>query len=178
MSYLDEWNAMPAQQAEAAILPCCASRRWAAALVVRRPLATLPELLAASDTAWWGLNESDWDEAFAVHPRLGERHAQAATAHSLAWSRGEQAAIGTEEALHREIAENNRAYEERFGRVFLLRAEGRTATEVIAIQQHRLRNTAEAELREAAEQQREIAHLRLRRWLMECEQQHTGARNA
>lgn len=175
MSYLDQWNAMPAEEAAAAVLPCCASRAWAAGLVKRRPLATVPELLAASDSAWWSVSAADWDAAFAAHPRLGERQAVAASPQSLLWSRSEQSAIETEEVLRSHIAENNRVYEERFGRVFLLRAAGRSAAEVVAIQEQRLRNTAEAELQEAAEQQREIAHLRLQRWLGEHESAALGA---
>ncbi len=169
MSYLEQWNGMPAEDASAAVLPCCASRAWAAALVARRPLETLPELLAASDSAWWSLSPQDWSEAFAAHPRLGEQHAAAALSQAIAWSEQEQASLKAEEEMRARILENNRAYEERFGRVFLLRAAGRTATEVLAIQQKRLRNTAEAELREAAEQQREITHSRLQRWLRDSE---------
>ena len=175
MSYLAQWNAMAAYDAAAAILPCCASRAWAAALVTRRPLATLPELLAASDSAWWSLSAEDWTEAFSGHPRLGEQHALTATSQSLTWSRSEQSGLQPDAGLYAQIAENNRAYEQRFGRVFLLRAAGRSAAEVLAIQQRRLHNTPEAELDESAEQQREITHLRLQRWLREHETAADGA---
>ena len=178
MSYLLHWNAMLPADAAAAIMPCCASRAWAAALAARRPLATLPELLAASDSAWWSLTPEDWDEAFAAHPRLGEQHAAAASAKSLAWSSNEQATLDPDGSLREQIAENNHVYEERFGRVFLLRAAGRSAAEVLAIQQRRLHNTPEAELQEAAEQQREITHGRLQRWLLEHEDTASGARAA
>ncbi len=164
---LERWNKADAEEAAATVLPCCGSRAWAADLAARRPLGTLPELLAASDSAWWSLAEQDWMEAFATHPALGERHAQAATPQSLQWSSREQAALAEDEALRVHIAENNRVYQQRFGRVFLLRAAGRAASEVLALQQRRLRNTPEAELQESAEQQREITHLRLQRWLEE-----------
>ncbi len=178
MSYLLQWNAMNPADAAAAILPCCASRAWASALVARRPLATLPELLAASDSAWWSLSPEDWGEAFGAHPRLGEQLAAAASAKSLAWSGSEQATLNLDRGLREQIAENNRVYEQRFGRVFLLRAAGRSAAEVLDIQQRRLHNTPEAELHEAAEQQREITHGRLRRWLREHENTADGARAA
>lgn len=170
MTALDRWNALNADEAAAAVLPCCGSRAWAAGLARKRPLSTLPELLAGSDSAWWSLPPEDWQEAFATHPALGEQHA-AATAQSLAWSQGEQSRLAVGEASLRErIAANNRAYQERFGRVFLLRAAGRSAAEILAIQQQRLHNTPEAELQESAEQQREITHLRLQRWLQEQEE--------
>ncbi len=161
---------MSQTEAAEAILPCNGSRAWAAALAVRRPLGSLPELLAASDAAWWGRGEADWDEAFRSHPRIGERHAEGqATRISLQWSEAEQGALAAERNLHSRIAEGNRAYEEKFGRVFLVRAAGRTAAEILTLLESRLLNTPEAEVHEAAEQQRQITQLRLQRWLAEGE---------
>ena len=170
MSFLAEWNAMDAEQAAEAVLGCCGSRAWAAGLAARRPLGSLPELLAASDSAWWSLPPGDWGEAFASHPRIGERHAAGpATVASLRWSEGEQSAVMSEAEVLQLLADGNRAYEATFGRVFLVRAAGRSAGEILALLRRRLHNTAEAELQEAAEQQREITHLRLQRWLSEKE---------
>lgn len=172
MSYLDEWNALPADAAADAVLPCCGSRAWATGLAARRPLGTLPELLAASDSAWWSLPEEAWHEAFATHPRIGERHASSsASSTSSQWSAAEQGLIlNTIEPSETErLLAGNRAYEEHFGRVFLIRAAGRSTAEILAILDRRLRNTSEAELQESAEQQREITHLRLQRWLTEHE---------
>ncbi len=178
MSFLERWNGRTAEAAAEAILPCCGSRAWAAGLAQRRPLASLPELLAASDSAWWSLPVADWEEAFASHPRIGERHAAGAvTLASLRWSEAEQdaALTATPVELEQRIAAGNRTYEARFGRVFLVRAAGRGATEILAILERRLQQTAEAELQEAAEQQREITHVRLQRWLAEHEAQEQHA---
>ncbi len=172
MSFLDRWNTMPADAAAAAVLPCCGSHAWAAALVSRRPLGSLPELLAAGDSAWWALSPADWDEAFQSHPRIGERHAAGpATEASLRWSEVEQGAAltATPAEIEQQIAEGNRTYEAKFGRVFLVRAAGRDAADILGILQRRMDRTTEDELREAAEQQREITHLRLQRWLAEHE---------
>ncbi len=172
MSFLARWNAMTAGDAATAVLPCCGSRAWAAGLAARRPLGSLPELLAASDTAWWSLREDDWQEAFAAHPRIGERHATGpATVDSLRWSEAEQgiSTTATSADIKQQIAAANLEYEAKFGRVFLVRAMGCSAAEILAMLQRRLQNTAEAELQEAAEQQREITHLRLQRWLSEHE---------
>ena len=65
----------------------------------------------------------------------------------------------------RELEHGNREYETRFGRVFLLCATGKSAAEMLEILKRRLGNDAEAELREAVEQQRQITQLRLRKWL-------------
>ncbi len=171
MSYLDHWNAIPAERAAEEILPCCGSRAWARSLVGRRPLSTLPELLAASDAAWWSLCEGDWQEAFDTHPRIGERQAAGPAAPlSLAWSADEQGSLHQPGvAVTARLAEGNRAYEERFGRTFIVCATGRSASEMLAILELRMRNTREAELQEAAEQQREITHIRLQKWLAERE---------
>ena len=60
------------------------------------------------------------------------------------------------------IAAGNAAYEERFGRVFLIRAAGRSPEEMLAELERRLGNDDETEAREAIEQLRQIALLRLR----------------
>ncbi len=163
---LTRWNSLDADAAASEILPCCGSRAWANAVAAHRPFATPGELFAASDSVWLALDESAWREAFASHPRIGQQHAAAATAQSLAWSSEEQrAAAGPDAAARLALAEGNRQYEERFGRIFIVCAAGRSATEILAILQRRMHNTAAAEMLEAAEQQRQITQLRLRRWL-------------
>ena len=59
------------------------------------------------------------------------------------------------------IEEKNRQYESRFGHVFLVNATGRSAVEMLDELTRRLDNDAEAELAEAAEQQRQITRIRL-----------------
>ncbi len=170
MSYLDEWNAMEAPAAAQAVLPCCGSEAWADGLAARRPLGSLPELLAASDTAWWSLTEEDWREAFDSHPRIGEQHPQGTSSETgKRWSSAEQSGLDSEHDVTARIAQGNRAYEERFDRIFLIRAAGRSAEQMLEELRRRIGNTPEAELRESAEQQREITHLRLQRWLAEHE---------
>jgi len=46
-------------------------------------------------------------------------------------------------------------------------ATGKSAAEILEILRRRLTNDAETELREAAEQQRQITQIRLRKWLQE-----------
>lgn len=167
MSFIEQWNTMHASDAAFDVLSCCGSHAWADALVARRPLSTLPELLAASDTAWWSLSEQDWREAFDSHPRIGERHAHGeATAAALEWSSSEQGtAMTAADTAKAKLAEGNRAYEAQFGRTFIVCASGKSAEDILLILQRRMHNTAEAELHKAAEQQREITHIRLRKWL-------------
>jgi 2-oxo-4-hydroxy-4-carboxy-5-ureidoimidazoline decarboxylase len=106
-------------------------------------------------------------EAFRSHPRIGESHSPSATpARSGAWSGEEQQKIGmAAEDVKLALAEGNRAYEQRFHCIFIVCATGKSASEILEILQRRLRNDDETELHEAAEQQRQIAHLRLKKWL-------------
>jgi 2-oxo-4-hydroxy-4-carboxy-5-ureidoimidazoline decarboxylase len=163
---LARWNALDAESAAREILPCCGSRAWATAAAAQRPFADAARLLTASDQIWAALPEPDWREAFDSHPRIGQQHARAATAESLAWSSDEQrAAVSKDDAVKLALAEGNRQYEERFGRIFIVCASGRSAAEILAILNARMQNIAADELLEAAEQQRQITQLRLRRWL-------------
>jgi 2-oxo-4-hydroxy-4-carboxy-5-ureidoimidazoline decarboxylase len=163
---LARWNALDAEAAARDILPCCGSRGWAQALAARRPFAGAEELFDASDAVWASLAEDDWREAFDSHPRIGQQHARAATAESLAWSSEEQrSAMSDEDAIKLALADGNRQYEGRFGRIFIVCASGKSAAEMLAILKVRMHNDAATEILEAAEQQRQITQLRLRRWL-------------
>lgn len=163
---LARWNALDAAEAAREVLPCCGSRVWAESLANHRPFATADELFASSDAIWWALVERDWREAFDSHPRIGQQHAKSATAESLNWSSEEQhAAMALDEAVKAALAEGNRLYEERFGRIFIVCASGRSAAEILEILERRMQNPPDVELQEAAEQQRQITQLRLRRWL-------------
>jgi allantoicase len=148
-------NAKTPEVFEERVLPCCGSRAWAAGLREKRPFANFEGLLQSSDDVWAGLSAEDRLEAFAAHPRIGERRGSA-------WSAGEQAgATAAGEGVLRALEESNRAYEERFGHVFLINATSRSADEMLEALRRRLGNDAETELAEASEQQRQIARLRL-----------------
>lgn len=146
--------------AEAALRACCASRAWVAAMAARRPFGSPAALLAAAEEAADRLGPDDWHEAVAAHPRIGER--------AGGWSAREQAQAAAADAPTLQVlAEGNRRYEERFGHVFLIRAAGRSAEEILAALRERLANDPDTELRVAAEQQREITRLRLEALLRE-----------
>lgn len=150
-------NELSPDAVERELRRCCGSGRWAREMAARRPFASDAALYAAADEVWWDLEPDDWREAFAAHPRIGERDGGA-------WSAEEQA--GMNEASRRledEIREGNRAYEAKFGHVFLICATGLTAAEMAAALDRRLDNDPEAELRIAAAEQAKITKLRLRK---------------
>ncbi len=169
---LAAWNTASESSALDAMIGCCGSKRWAAAMVALRPIAGVEELSEAADRVWSTMQEPDWLEAFACHPRIGERKPALALAHAAAqsadWSRQEQSSAGpANESVLAELAEGNHLYEQRFGFTYIVCATGKSAEEMLAILKRRLKSNREAELREAAEQQRQIMQIRLGKWLVE-----------
>lgn len=161
------WNALPRREASQQILPCCGSRVWAVNLAVARPLLHESALLDASDRVWQSLAADDWLEAFRSHPRIGESRPETATgARSSAWSVQEQRQVATSAGgLRLALAEANRLYEQRYGRIFIVCATGKSAAEILEILRRRLQNDDATELRVAAEEQRQIIRIRLKKWL-------------
>lgn len=152
-------NSLPMPAARAALGRCCGARRWVEAMVAARPFASDAELLAAAERVWWGLGRTDWLEAFAAHPRIGDRGRGGALTD---WARREQAgADGAAGATLAALAQGNLTYEGRFGHVFLISATGKTADEMLGALRGRLANDPATELRVAAGEQAKITRLRL-----------------
>lgn len=164
---LTRWNALHAETATAEILPCCGSRNWANSLATERPFDDLSALLRASDRIWRELPEADWLEAFRSHPRIGESRSHTpASAQSQKWSAQEQSrSADGSETVKQALAAGIQEYERKFGRIFIICATGKSAAEILQNLQRRLQNDQATELQEAAEQQREIIHIRLEKWL-------------
>ncbi|MEV0454014.1 2-oxo-4-hydroxy-4-carboxy-5-ureidoimidazoline decarboxylase [Catellatospora methionotrophica] len=139
-----EFNALPAPDAVRELLACNASSAWARAVAAGRPYADLGELREVAAGAVGALTWPDVREALDAHPRIGER--AVGDGREAAWSRREQSgAASADERTAAELVEANRAYEDRFGHVFLIFASGRTADEMLASARQRLRNDEAAE---------------------------------
>jgi len=129
----------------------------------RRPFANTGRLLAAAHEAWADLTQTDWLEAFSHHPKIGDRASLArrfpGTAHlsSREQSGVDAAAADVLDAL----AEGNRAYEDKFGYIFIVCATGRSAAEMLEMLRARLGNDPAEEIRIAAGEQAKITELRL-----------------
>lgn len=129
---------------------------WADALVAHRPYASVAALTARAITeaASWGAAELD--AALAHHPRIGERATDASSAR-------EQSSMRTAaQDVAARIAAGNAEYEQRFGRVFLVRAAGRTPEELLGELDRRLGNDPADETAEAAAALADIAVHRIR----------------
>lgn len=161
---LDRLNRADRQAAARELRACCASDAWVESMVGRRPFRDTDHLLTAASDAWWVLGEEDWLQAFAAHPRIGER--PVGDDRHAAWSRREQA--GMEAADHATVtalSEANQEYERRFGFGFLVCAAGLEAADLLATLRSRLDRDPDEEFLTAAGEQEKITALRLRRLL-------------
>lgn len=157
---IEEFNALDDGEARAALLACVAIDEWAERLVAARPYGSPTALVddARALAAAWSPQQIE--AALADHPRIGERPRGEGA--SSAHSRREQAGVDAGDAeLARRLAEGNARYEERFGRIYLVRAKGRSGAELLALLEQRLANDPATELEVTREQLAEIALLRL-----------------
>ena len=160
-------NSLTAEEAAKELWQCCGSRRWAELMSNDRPYSTLAALLTHADLIWCTLTPSDWLEAFRSHPKIGEKKPRdKVSAQSQQWSGQEQAGVSSApQATVDSLAELNRAYEKKFGFIFIICATGKTSEEMLAALKERLQNDSDNELRLAATEQAKITALRLKKLL-------------
>jgi 2-oxo-4-hydroxy-4-carboxy-5-ureidoimidazoline decarboxylase len=158
---LDEFNAEPADHAAEALRACNAAPAFAAAVLARRPYPDAATLVAAAEEVARALPWPEVAAALAAHPRIGDRVAGSSA--EAAASRREQGAMRTaDDDVRAALVEGNRAYEQRFGHVFLIRAAGRSPEEMLAELRRRLANDEAAERAEVTEQLAQITGLRVK----------------
>ncbi|WP_406233809.1 2-oxo-4-hydroxy-4-carboxy-5-ureidoimidazoline decarboxylase [Nocardia sp. NBC_01009] len=156
---LAPFNALPETDAVAALLDCCSAPGWARAVASGRPYATVEVLLETADTVLAELSESEIDRALDGHPRIGDRPDTAASAR-------EQAAVATAaDSIRAALAEGNRAYEQRFGHIYLVCATGKSGAELLELLHARLGNDPQTERRVMRTELAKINRIRLRRLL-------------
>ncbi len=152
---LNELNRLSVISAAAEFLRCCGSKRWAKLMTKARPFVSHDVLSATAERLWWSLDAADWLEAFAAHPRIGDRP-------TSAWSAEEQStAASPADDVRGRLVRGNQQYELTFGYTFLVCATGQSAVELLAVLERRLDGRPADELQVAAAEQRKITSLRL-----------------
>jgi 2-oxo-4-hydroxy-4-carboxy-5-ureidoimidazoline decarboxylase len=160
MDAVEVVNSLPAERLAEDLLACCAAPAWGVAIISKRPFPDRAAVLAAADTAARALSWADVLVGLSAHPRIGER--AAGDSPEAAWSRREQAASASaDDATRQALIEANRAYEERFGHVFLIFASGRRQAEILAAARERLAHDEAAERTVVTDELRKIALRRL-----------------
>lgn len=158
---LHDLNTLPKQQLTEELSKCCGSRAWVDKMLPFFPADDLVELLEDAEEQWWKCSEQDWKEAFAQHPKIGDREVLRQKFAS-GMEKKEQAGMDqASQAMLDSFADANRRYEEKFGYIFIVCATGRSAGEMLGDLQTRLQNSPEVEIEIAADEQNKITKLRL-----------------
>jgi len=164
---LEKLNALTVEQATHTFMQCCTASTWVNAMVAARPYNDMRQLTKQADSAWQELAEVDYLEAFEGHPQIGNvATLRAKYANTKALASGEQSFVNeASEQVLLDLAKGNADYLEKFGFIFIVCATGKSAAQMLALLLTRLPNDKNAELVNAAEEQRKIFHLRLEKLL-------------
>jgi 2-oxo-4-hydroxy-4-carboxy-5-ureidoimidazoline decarboxylase len=156
---LSTFNALTGSLCATLLRECLAVDWWGQAVCAGRPYGDVTSLVEAAQFVGRRLGPDDVATALSRHPRIGERPRGGSA--SAQHSRTEQAGVSAD--LAERLADANRRYEQRFGRVFLIRAAGRTGEQILTELEARLANDDRTELDVIARELVEIAVLRLQR---------------
>ena len=158
-----DFNRLSDEEARALLANCCGASRWVRGMLAGRPFAGRAELLARADREWRDSGPEDWEEAFSHHPRIGESRTEAPAGEAARrWSAVEQGGVTAADAGARHaLAQANREYEQRFGRIYIVCASGRGPEELLRDLRGRMANSPAEELRIAAAEQGSITRQRL-----------------
>ncbi|MFC9649380.1 2-oxo-4-hydroxy-4-carboxy-5-ureidoimidazoline decarboxylase [Streptomyces sp. NPDC056937] len=151
MNGLRRFNALPPGIAEAALLACCGSRRWAQRMAAHRPYHDVDSLLAAADEASYDLSHADLAEALAAEASSGPPHSAPAAARTA-------------------LRAAHAAYESSFGHAFVISLDEHRPEEyldqVLAGIRARLAHEPDHERSVSADELRRLARGRLARLLV------------
>lgn len=164
---LTEFNHLTTDQRKAELRKCCGAEAWTEGMCLCFPFASKETLLAKADEIWNGLTESDWLQAFAHHPKIGDLESlKKKFASTAGFAANEQASVRQASPQTLEaLAKGNDEYEHKFSYIFIVCATGKSAEEMLDMLISRLPNSKEEEIRLAAGEQAKITKLRLEKLL-------------
>jgi len=164
---LEQLNRAAEETAQSAFTNCCGSQIWARMMTEARPFASVTALIKQAEEIWLNLDPQDWLEAFAAHPKIGAQKAVLQqSAQSAEWSNAEQSGTQTAaDSLRTELKKANRLYEEKFGFIFIVCATRKSTEEMLDLCRRRLNNDADSEISIAADEQKKITEIRLKKLL-------------
>ena len=151
-------NSLFEEAARGFFFTTCVAKSWVEEMVAGRPFHSTEAVLRRAGTIFDDLEEDDWLQAFAGHPRIGERGGETE-------NREQEGTASASREVLRDLVDVNRRYEEKFGFTYIVYATGKTATEMLSIARGRLDTDRSAEIATAAAEQRKITETRLRRML-------------
>lgn len=151
---------LPVSELREGLQVCLHVPRWVDDLVARAPYSSIAELEEIARAAATPLSAEEVDQALSTHPRIGEQATGESAAARLSTAE-QSSSASSDPALEQALANGNQAYEEKFGRIFLIRAAGRSREEILVELTRRLALDPESELAVVAEELRDIALLRI-----------------
>lgn len=156
-------NALPFDEAMSAFGLCCSATRWMERMARGRPYADRAACHAAATQHWASLAESDYLEAFAGHPKIGDLESlRDKYSDTRALAAGEQESVTrADEAVLQRLAAANARYLAQNGFIFIVCASGKSAVEMLKILEERLMHARDEELKIAAAEQAKITAIRL-----------------
>ncbi|MCG7581147.1 2-oxo-4-hydroxy-4-carboxy-5-ureidoimidazoline decarboxylase [Mycolicibacterium sp. OfavD-34-C] len=156
---IEGFNRLSERQRMHLLFEVCSSTIWARRVLAGGPFRDAEALFDRADRVLAELPDAELDAALDGHPRIGAKADNPSSAR-------EQARVAdAADAVKAELAEKNRAYDDKFGYVYLVCASGRTAEELLAILTDRLDNDPETERRVMRSELAKINRLRLERLL-------------
>jgi 2-oxo-4-hydroxy-4-carboxy-5-ureidoimidazoline decarboxylase len=158
---LDAFNDEPADQVVQRLRACNAAPRFAAEVAAGRPYRDVATLVSRAEEVARALPWEDVAIALAAHPRIGDR-VEGSSAEAVSSRREQSSVAEAGDAVRAELVEGNKAYEERFDQVFLIRASGRSPQEMLTELRRRLDNDETTERAEVTEQLAQITALRVK----------------
>jgi 5-hydroxyisourate hydrolase/2-oxo-4-hydroxy-4-carboxy-5-ureidoimidazoline decarboxylase len=159
---LAEFNTLTKEQASAHLFACCGSTKWASAMMAHFPFASEKVLVDLSIKIWYDeCGEADWRESFTHHPKIGDVKS---LTEKFAGKEQAGVAVATSETIEA-LAKANTDYENKNGFIFIVCATGKSATEMLALLNGRLQNTAKEELHIAMGEQQKISIIRFKKML-------------
>jgi len=164
---LKQLNELSQQQAQQTFINCCSSQRWVEKMVSARPFESIASLQNVADDNWTNLSEEDFLQAFEGHPKIGDINSlkqKYASTQSIA--SGEQSLVAdASETVIKELSQCNQDYREKFGFIFIVCATGKSADQMLDLLKQRLPNSRAIEIQNAAEEQRKIFQIRIKKQL-------------
>ena len=165
---LTDLNQLEETKLKAVLTNCCGASKWVNEMAGRFPFESEDALFKLAEKIWFEhCGKADWLEAFSHHPKIGDlKSLEKKFANTRDWSGQEQAGVNlaTKEVL-KALAEGNKAYEEKFGYIFIVCATGKSASEMLAMLQNRLENDPKEEIHIAMQEQHKITEIRLNKLL-------------
>ena len=161
---LSEFNHGDQEKIIVSLLKCCGSSKWAKNIILARPFSSIDNLINFSEKVWLELDKDDYLEAFAAHPKIGEKKPPEISINTEKWTRKEQSGMTTATyQIRQELEKNNLIYEKKFGYIFIICATGKSGKEMLELLKIRIGNNPMTEIMIAAQEQNKITKLRIRK---------------